>query len=137
MEMSTPNSGSGSNAANRPPLTEEQKKMNHIASEQQRRHTIRGVFDQLSELVPGMKGEARSEAKVLQATVDYMREEMAKKEILRTKMYAKGWTEQQFESHYASKDDETPTMDGIGNGTVADQDTQDDPAAVDEKVKEP
>lgn len=111
--------------------------MNHIASEQQRRHTIRGVFDQLSELVPGMKGEARSEAKVLQATVDYMREEMAKKEILRTKMYAKGWTEQQFESHYASKDDETPTMDGIGNGTVADQDTQDDPAAVDEKVKEP
>lgn len=57
----------------RPRLTEEEKKNNHIASEQKRRMAIRDGFDRLTELVPGIEGQGRSESIVLRKTVDYMR----------------------------------------------------------------
>ncbi|KAM7202445.1 hypothetical protein V8F33_002853 [Rhypophila sp. PSN 637] len=53
-------------------LTEEEKKNNHIASEQKRRMAIREGFDKLSTIVPGLEGQARSEALVLRSTVNYM-----------------------------------------------------------------
>ncbi|KAF3925202.1 hypothetical protein ABW20_dc0103293 [Dactylellina cionopaga] len=57
----------------RPRLTEEEKKNNHIASEQKRRMAIRDGFDRLTELVPGIEGQGRSESIVLKKTVDHMR----------------------------------------------------------------
>lgn len=57
----------------KPRLTEQEKKSNHIASEQKRRAAIREGFDRLTELVPGLEGQGRSESIVLNKTVEFMR----------------------------------------------------------------
>ena len=57
--------------AEKPRLTDDQKKTNHITSEQNRRNFLRSQFDRLSETVPGAKGKARSEALVLEKLVQY------------------------------------------------------------------
>ncbi|KAI9842754.1 MAG: hypothetical protein M1837_006937 [Sclerophora amabilis] len=54
-------------------LTEAEKKQNHIASEQKRRAAIREGFDRLTELVPGLTGQGRSESVVLHRSVEFMR----------------------------------------------------------------
>ena len=46
-------------------LTEQEKKNNHIASEQKRRLAIREGFDRLADIVPGLEGQGRSESIVL------------------------------------------------------------------------
>lgn len=51
--------------------------MNHIASEQKRRQAIRDGFDRLTELVPGLEGQGRSEGLVLQRTIQFMRDQLA------------------------------------------------------------
>lgn len=87
--------------AERPRLTEQEKKNNHIASEQKRRQAIREGFDRLAEIVPGMKGQGRSEAQMLTATVDEMRKQLGDKDKLRiiaTKRL--GITEIEFEEIY-------------------------------------
>jgi hypothetical protein len=56
----------------KPRLTDQEKKNNHIASEQKRRAAIREGFDRLTELVPGLEGQGRSESIVLQKTVEFM-----------------------------------------------------------------
>lgn len=66
----------------KPRLTEEEKKNNHIASEQKRRQAIRQGFDRLASIVPGMEGQGRSEAIVLDATVKYMKEQYAEQQRL-------------------------------------------------------
>jgi heteromeric Ino2p/Ino4p transcription factor len=53
-------------------LTEQEKKQNHIQSEQKRRQAIREGFDDLAALVPGCKGQGRSEATVLFGAVDHI-----------------------------------------------------------------
>lgn len=58
-------SGRGRKPANEL-LTEDQKKANHIASEQKRRANIRIGFDQLVELVPNLTDCQRSESLILQ-----------------------------------------------------------------------
>ncbi|KAJ1327536.1 heteromeric Ino2p/Ino4p transcription factor [Microdochium nivale] len=74
---SSPQNGTDSaNADDKPRLTEEEKKQNHIASEQKRREAIRAGFDRLCDIVPGLDGQGRSEGLVLKKTVDYMREQM-------------------------------------------------------------
>ncbi|KAL7943064.1 hypothetical protein V8C42DRAFT_329535 [Trichoderma barbatum] len=87
----TPGSGDASkttpstaaaNADDKPRLTEEEKKQNHIASEQKRRQAIREGFDRLTELVPGLEGQGRSEGLVLKRTVDYMREQIVQRQAL-------------------------------------------------------
>jgi len=67
-------SASGANAKIR--LTDQEKKNNHIASEQKRRQAIREGFDKLADIVPGMKGQGRSENLVLQNTIDYLKKEI-------------------------------------------------------------
>lgn len=57
----------------KPRLTEQEKKNNHIASEQKRRAAIREGFDRLTELVPGLEGQGRSESVVLRKTVEFIR----------------------------------------------------------------
>lgn len=77
-------SQSPTNAADRPRLTEAQKKENHIRSEQKRREAIREGFDRLAATVPGMEGQGRSEAVVLEATIKYIREKIVERqEIIR------------------------------------------------------
>ncbi|KFA48428.1 hypothetical protein S40293_00409 [Stachybotrys chartarum IBT 40293] len=54
-----------------PRLTEEEKKMNHIASERKRRDNIRAQFDRLAAIIPGCEGQARSEGLILSKAVDF------------------------------------------------------------------
>lgn len=65
------NPGSRQREAEKPRLTDDQKKSNHITSEQNRRNYLRSQFDRLSETIPGARGKARSEAVVLEKLVEY------------------------------------------------------------------
>ena len=85
-----PGSQSPTNAADRPRLTEAQKKENHIRSEQKRREAIREGFDRLASIVPGMEGQGRSEAVVLDATVKYMREQIVERNRIIADAQARG-----------------------------------------------
>ena len=66
-------------AADKLRLTEQEKKSNHIASEQKRRQAIREGFDEIADLVPGLQGQGRSEAIVLQGATAYMRKLLAER----------------------------------------------------------
>ncbi|ORZ05766.1 hypothetical protein BCR42DRAFT_427709 [Absidia repens] len=55
-------------------LTDAEKKANHIASEQKRRQNIRLGFDQLIEIVPALNSGNRSEALILQKSVDHIKQ---------------------------------------------------------------
>lgn len=57
----------------KPRLTEQEKKNNHIASEQKRRQAIREGFDEMADIVPGLRGQGRSEAVVLQGATAHVR----------------------------------------------------------------
>ncbi|KAI9785979.1 MAG: hypothetical protein M1839_008245 [Geoglossum umbratile] len=74
----------------RPRLTEQEKKNNHIASEQKRRQAIREGFDRLTELVPGLEGQGRSESVVLRKSVDFMRKEVEERKTLLARIKALG-----------------------------------------------
>ncbi|KAG4435284.1 hypothetical protein IFR05_009244 [Cadophora sp. M221] len=76
------NPGSANGLDEKPRLSEHEKKANHIASEQKRRQAIREGFDRLTELVPGLEGQGRSESVVLKKTVDYMRAQLAERKRL-------------------------------------------------------
>ena len=51
-------------------------------AEQKRRQAIREGFDRLTELVPGLEGQGRSESVVLKKTVDYMRAQLEERRRL-------------------------------------------------------
>ncbi|KAJ2866157.1 Transcription factor [Coemansia erecta] len=63
-------------------LTEDEKKANHIASEQKRRQNIRVGYDQLIQIVPTLTPSQRSEALILQKTVEYVKYLLMEREIL-------------------------------------------------------
>ncbi|KZF22084.1 hypothetical protein L228DRAFT_268578 [Xylona heveae TC161] len=77
-------------ANDKPRLTEQEKKNNHIASEQKRRQAIREGFDRLTELVPGLEGQGRSESVVLKRTIDFMREQLEERRRLVARVEASG-----------------------------------------------
>ncbi|KAL5615226.1 hypothetical protein BROUX41_005282 [Berkeleyomyces rouxiae] len=66
----------------KPRLTDDQKKQNHIASEKKRRQAIRDGFDNLCSLVPGLEGQGRSEGLVLGRAVDFMKEQVVRRREL-------------------------------------------------------
>jgi heteromeric Ino2p/Ino4p transcription factor len=106
------NAGSSNgNSDEKPRLSEHEKKANHIASgklpillcslsfltvlplhlvgranhppiEQKRRQAIREGFDRLTELVPGLEGQGRSESVVLKKTVDYIKGQLEERRRL-------------------------------------------------------
>ncbi|RDW73042.1 hypothetical protein BP5796_03431 [Coleophoma crateriformis] len=88
--MSSPTSNSQTAADEKPRLSEHEKKANHIASEQKRRQAIREGFDRLTELVPGLEGQGRSESVVLKKTVEFMREQLAERRRLVGRVEALG-----------------------------------------------
>lgn len=84
-DSSTPTASKapGSNPdKDKPRLTEQEKKNNHIASEQKRRAAIREGFDRLTELVPGLEGQGRSESIVLRKTVDFIHLQLQERQEL-------------------------------------------------------
>ncbi|MCJ1383526.1 hypothetical protein MMC17_006640 [Xylographa soralifera] len=74
----------------KPRLTEEEKKQNHIASEQKRRAAIRAQFDRLAELTPGMAGLGRSEGVVLSKVVEFAREQVEERKRLIAEIEERG-----------------------------------------------
>jgi len=76
------NEDTNSNQDEKPRLSEHEKKANHIASEQKRRQAIREGFDRLTEIVPGLEGQGRSESVVLKKTVDFMRLQLEERKRL-------------------------------------------------------
>jgi len=108
---SSPGSHTPGGKGQQPPLTEEQKKSNHIASgeflrsngtlyavllthasrtEQKRREAIREAFDRLTDIVPGTKGLARSEHVVLANTCEHIVEQLVERQRLVEEMEKKG-----------------------------------------------
>ncbi|KAI7908277.1 uncharacterized protein BX663DRAFT_528738 [Cokeromyces recurvatus] len=67
-------------------LTEAEKKANHIASEKKRRQNIRLGFDQLIEIVPSLTQGNRSEAFILQKSVDHIKQLIDAKNDLKTQI---------------------------------------------------
>ncbi|KAL7326541.1 Transcription factor [Mucor circinelloides] len=67
-------------------LSEDQKKANHIASEQKRRANIRIGFDQLVDMVPALDSCHRSEALILQKSVEYIKDLVQDKNNLRERV---------------------------------------------------
>lgn len=90
LDSTTMGSQSPTNANDRPRLSEAQKKENHIRSEQKRREAIREGFDRLASIVPGMEGQGRSEAVVLEATIKYMREKIVERQKIIADAQAQG-----------------------------------------------
>ncbi|KAG0174949.1 hypothetical protein DFQ28_003626 [Apophysomyces sp. BC1034] len=67
-------------------LTEEEKRANHIASEQKRRSTIRSGFKDLTDLVPTLKNINNSKSTVLFKAVEYIRHLERRNKGLREKI---------------------------------------------------
>ena len=85
-------SGTSSIAMDRPRLSEQEKKNNHISSEQKRRAAIREQFDRLTDLVPGLEGQGRSEGLVLTKVVEFARKKLEEKRLLEEEVEARGGT---------------------------------------------
>lgn len=83
--------------ADKPRLSEQEKKNNHIASEQKRRAAIREGFDELAALIPGMKGQGRSEAIVLEGTAKFIRELLAERWRLMMRVGERGGAVERWE----------------------------------------
>lgn len=67
-------------------LTEEQKRTNHILSEQKRRNLIRQGFDDLCSLVPGLRGGGFSKSAMLTQAADWLEELLRGNEILQSQL---------------------------------------------------
>ncbi|KAF9109811.1 hypothetical protein BGX27_007168 [Mortierella sp. AM989] len=86
---SPPSSNQGSIKSKKAPhelLTDAEKKANHIASEQKRRQNIRIGFDSLVEIVPTLSECHRSEALILQKSVDYIHRLLSQKQELKSRV---------------------------------------------------
>lgn len=92
-------------------LTEAAKKANHIQSEKKRRLHIRAGFDRLADIVPEMKGQGRSEAIVLQHTVEHVKAQQLKKEQIKAICLQRGWSAQQVEDVYRQHEEKVRDQD--------------------------
>jgi hypothetical protein len=106
-----------SSPKDKPRLTEQEKKNNHIASEQKRRQAIREGFDRLANLVPGMEGQGRSESLVLNATIEYMKAQIAEHRQIIAQMKAAGINTADLEIPNLDPPSEDST-DGVGGSTA-------------------
>ncbi|KKK13657.1 hypothetical protein ARAM_007166 [Aspergillus rambellii] len=67
-------------------LSEEQKRSNHILSEQKRRNLIRQGFDDLCTLVPGLKGGGFSKSAMLTQAADWLEDILQGNELLKAQL---------------------------------------------------
>ncbi|CAG7983839.1 unnamed protein product [Penicillium salamii] len=68
-------------------LTEEQKRTNHILSEQKRRNLIRQGFEDLCILVPGLRGGGFSKSAMLTGAADWLEDLLRGNEILQRQLH--------------------------------------------------
>ncbi|KAJ5519434.1 hypothetical protein N7453_001856 [Penicillium expansum] len=76
----------GSKAA-RENLTEEQKRTNHILSEQKRRNLIRQGFEDLCTLVPALRGGGFSKSAMLTGAADWLEDLLHGNDILQSQLH--------------------------------------------------
>lgn len=67
-------------------LTEEQKRTNHILSEQKRRNLIKQGFDELCSLVPELRGGGFSKSAMLMQAADWLEDILHGNEILKAQL---------------------------------------------------
>lgn len=67
-------------------LSEEQKRTNHILSEQKRRNLIKQGFDDLCILVPGLRGGGFSKSAMLTQAADWLDDVLRGNEILKSQL---------------------------------------------------
>ncbi|KAJ5923899.1 hypothetical protein N7466_008086 [Penicillium verhagenii] len=67
-------------------LSEEQKRTNHILSEQKRRNLIRQGFDDLCSLVPGLRGGGFSKSAMLTQAADWLEDIIRGNDILQSQL---------------------------------------------------
>lgn len=67
-------------------LTEDQKRENHIKSEQKRRTLIREGFEDLGELVPGLRGGGFSKSAVLIMSADWLEDLIQGNKVLQARL---------------------------------------------------
>ncbi|KAK9768675.1 hypothetical protein K7432_000507 [Basidiobolus ranarum] len=67
-------------------LTEEEKRANHIASEQKRRQNIRIGFERLVDIVPTLNHNHRAESVILEKSVEYIHHLLATKQQLKQRV---------------------------------------------------
>ncbi|KAG0259024.1 hypothetical protein DFQ27_004350 [Actinomortierella ambigua] len=83
------NSKPGPTTAKRKPykelLTEEEKRANHIASEQKRRNTIRNGFKDMTEIIPELRDVNSSKSTILFKAVDFIKQLERQNRILQDK----------------------------------------------------
>ncbi|KAF7714054.1 Basic-region helix-loop-helix (bHLH) transcription factor [Penicillium ucsense] len=72
--------------ATRENLSEEQKRTNHILSEQKRRNLIRQGFDDLCSLVPSLRGGGFSKSAMLTQAADWLEDLLRGNELLRSQL---------------------------------------------------
>ncbi|KAI9820653.1 MAG: hypothetical protein M1827_005022 [Pycnora praestabilis] len=77
---------SGDVKSNRENLTEEQKRSNHILSEQKRRNLIKQGFEDLCELVPELRGGGFSKSAMLIQAADWLEDIMKGNEVLKAQL---------------------------------------------------
>lgn len=71
--VTSSSSSSKRSKINRDLLTDDEKRMNHIASEQKRRNTIRMGFKDLTDMIPTLKNINNSKSTILFKAVEYMK----------------------------------------------------------------
>ncbi|CAO3641266.1 unnamed protein product [Cunninghamella blakesleeana] len=69
-------------------LTEDEKRANHIASEQKRRNTIRNGFKEMTEIIPTLKNINNSKSTILFKAVEYIKHLDKRNRGLREKLNA-------------------------------------------------
>ena len=77
---------SSSKQSTRENLSEEQKRTNHILSEQKRRNLIRQGFEDLCSLVPSLRGGGFSKSAMLIQTADWLEEVVRGNEVLKGRL---------------------------------------------------
>jgi hypothetical protein len=80
---------SGASSASKPHrenLTEDQKRENHIKSEQKRRTLIKEGFEDLNELVPDLRGGGHSKSVVLVMAADWLEDLIKGNQVLRARL---------------------------------------------------
>lgn len=71
---------------NRDLLTDDEKRVNHIASEQKRRNTIRMGFKEMTEIIPTLKNINNSKSTILFKAVEYIKHLDKRNRLLREKI---------------------------------------------------
>jgi hypothetical protein len=79
-------SGNGAPKQPRENLTEEQKRENHIKSEQKRRTLIKEGFDDLCDIVPGLKGGGFSKSTMLAMAAEWLDDMLKANEKLKAQL---------------------------------------------------